>query len=101
MVAAVGAGAGDVVLACCGCVVVVVAVGDAVGFVVGWCVLGWVGCAVCVLVEVGGWVGVVGAGAQVADAMLMVAASVPWPAAMWTRMPITVVDPSLLVTCTS
>jgi hypothetical protein len=95
-VAAVGAG--DVMLLCCGCVVVlVVAAGDAVGFLVGWCVLVWLGFTVCVLVEVGVCVGVVTA-AQNAEAMPMVAACVPRPAAMWTRMKNTVLEPALLVT---
>jgi hypothetical protein len=77
VVCGVGAGAcGVAVFSPCGCAVVVVAVG--LGAAVAFVEVGFeVGFAVCVRVGVGLWVGLSAAAAQVADAMLMVAASVP------------------------
>jgi hypothetical protein len=117
VVCGVGAGAGDVALLVLLPVLlplvvlpplvllvllVVVAVGFlVVGFEVGLWVLVGDGLAVCDLVGVGLWVGVLVTGAQVADAMLMVDASVPLAPLMWICMPITVVEPLLFLMCTS
>jgi hypothetical protein len=70
---------------------------------VGAGVLGW---PLVALVAVGVGFGLVEGGvfltaAQVAEATLMVAACVPRPAATWTCMPMTVVEPSWLVVRTS